>query len=247
MITLTELVIAALATWQAVELWRHSELLATWRARTELWEGFFGRLLACPFCLSVWVGGIAALIVALPEIGAPHSGWWDALCAVGLGILGTPILLIWFWTLQLLVSTWRNPVFDWVDIGILAITGSIGVGAVTWIGYLMGSVLTTGYPVLLWTGLWAAKLLVLGFAVARLANLGNDLTHHRCRTPNRSSKSGFGIGNDFDFRKEQQMIREEAEYLAEMQAKFEKEMPPCAVGDNRDDTNSPEEPLHGGR
>ena len=29
----------------------------------------------------------------------------------------------------------------------------------------------------------SAKLVVLGFAVSRLANLGNDVFHDKCRTP----------------------------------------------------------------
>lgn len=49
------IVIAALATWQAVEIWHHSVLLAPWRAITELWENKLGELLACPYCLSVSV------------------------------------------------------------------------------------------------------------------------------------------------------------------------------------------------
>jgi len=51
-----QLLIAALATWQVVEIWHHSLLMAPLRARTEMWTGKLGELLACPWCLSVWVG-----------------------------------------------------------------------------------------------------------------------------------------------------------------------------------------------
>lgn len=47
-----DFLIIVLATWQAVEIWHHSSLFATWRARAEChnWT-----VLLCPFCLSVWV------------------------------------------------------------------------------------------------------------------------------------------------------------------------------------------------
>jgi hypothetical protein len=49
------IVVAALATWQIVEIWRHSRLMASLRSRTEMWDNLLGELLSCPFCLSVWV------------------------------------------------------------------------------------------------------------------------------------------------------------------------------------------------
>lgn len=51
-----ELITAALATWQIVEIWHHSLLMAPLRSRTEMWNNKLGELLVCPFCLSVWVG-----------------------------------------------------------------------------------------------------------------------------------------------------------------------------------------------
>ncbi len=51
------LIIAALATWQTVEIWHHSALMALPRSHAQLIDGFVGKLLTCPFCLSVWVGG----------------------------------------------------------------------------------------------------------------------------------------------------------------------------------------------
>ncbi len=50
-----DLVVAALATWQIVEIWHHSYLMAPLRARTEMWDNTLGDLLSCPFCLSPWV------------------------------------------------------------------------------------------------------------------------------------------------------------------------------------------------
>ncbi len=51
----------ALATWQIIEIWRHSEITGRGRAVGENWElsdyafvRFWGRLAACAFCLSVW-------------------------------------------------------------------------------------------------------------------------------------------------------------------------------------------------
>jgi hypothetical protein len=49
------MVMAALATWAAVETWHHGEIFARQRAYWEVREGFFAELLTCPFCLSHWV------------------------------------------------------------------------------------------------------------------------------------------------------------------------------------------------
>lgn len=62
------LVVAALAAWQAVEVWRHGSIFAGWRARVQAWpgegaRGLLGELLLCPFCQSVWVGTAAAVAV----------------------------------------------------------------------------------------------------------------------------------------------------------------------------------------
>lgn len=94
------LVVNALATWQIVEIWHHSAIMSGWRARTELWDNFFGDLLRCPFCLSLWVAAASVTLVQLP-------GW---------------------------------------------------LGCCT-------------------------QTVLLAFAVARLANLGNDVFHGYCRTP----------------------------------------------------------------
>ena len=102
---LIEILIASLATWEAVEIWHHSAITAEWRARVELMEGALRSLLTCPFCTAPWVA--------------------------------------WFFAALMLCVRY-------------------------WLG------LETGWPIL---------LPIYGLAVARLANLGNDVTHIWCRTP----------------------------------------------------------------
>jgi hypothetical protein len=97
-----QIIIAGLATWQIVEIWHHSLLMSSLRARTEMWDNKLGELLVCPFCLSVWVG--------------------------------------------------------WFTLAILEFANS-GLA-----GLVFG-------------------LIVKGFAVSRLANLGNDVFKQYCRTP----------------------------------------------------------------
>lgn len=67
--SLGECVVVALAVWQIIEIWHHGEVFDTQRAKLELWEAsdctlfwFVGRLSACAFCLSPWIGWICALI-----------------------------------------------------------------------------------------------------------------------------------------------------------------------------------------
>ncbi len=66
----TELLIAALATWQAVEIWHHSALFAGSRAGAEIRGGWIGALLGCPWCLSVWVAAWVAVVVlqGMPDV-----------------------------------------------------------------------------------------------------------------------------------------------------------------------------------
>lgn len=97
--TFTDLLAAALATWQIVEIVHHGEIFAGCRSVWEERRNFFDRLRLCPHCLSVWVG--------------------------------------------------------------LLLAGSLLV-----------------------SDTWIVRLVVYGFAVSRLANLGNDLGHKQCRTPN---------------------------------------------------------------
>lgn len=63
------IIVAALATWQIVEIWRHSKLMASLRSRTEMWDNFLGELLNCPFCLSVWVSLFCMLGLELSDWG----------------------------------------------------------------------------------------------------------------------------------------------------------------------------------
>jgi hypothetical protein len=117
-VTALDLLIAALACWQAVEIWHHSALFARPRAWADDWkyDRWYAFVLACPFCLAVWV----AFFFVLPPL------------------------------------TWLQP-SRFPPTTILAGT-SWGV-------------------IVLW------QLAVYALAVSRLANLGNDLLHHWCRTP----------------------------------------------------------------
>jgi len=63
------LIVAALATWQIIEIWHHSILMAPLRARTEMWVNKPGELLSCPFCLSIWVALFCMVILSLEEFG----------------------------------------------------------------------------------------------------------------------------------------------------------------------------------
>lgn len=58
-----EIIIAALATWQIIEIWHHSLLFASWRSTVENWTSKLGELLVCPFCLSPWTALICTLIM----------------------------------------------------------------------------------------------------------------------------------------------------------------------------------------
>lgn len=90
--------------------------MSSLRARAELLEGWFGKLLNCPFCLSVWLA-FFAVPFAMPTI-EPTKHFSD-----------DPLVWIWYGVHKL--------------------------------GFM----------------------LMCAFAIARLANLGNDLTHDKCRTP----------------------------------------------------------------
>jgi len=69
-----DVIIAALATWQAIEIWRHSLLFAPLRAITEMWTNKIGELLSCPFCLSPWIGLACVVILHFSSIS------WLCLC-----------------------------------------------------------------------------------------------------------------------------------------------------------------------
>jgi hypothetical protein len=111
--TWLEIAVAALATWQAVEVWHHGSIFAGARAWMELKTGFWMRLLLCPFCLTVWVSTAFVLVLMTERQGTPE-GW---------------------------------------------------------------------FTFIIWAPFYLLRMFVYGLAVARLANLGNDLTHRWCRTP----------------------------------------------------------------
>lgn len=84
-----EFIVMSLACWQLVETWHHGSLFSHHRAKLELFDGFFARLLTCMFCLSHWVG---AGVVAWCAVGwvlthIPGQEW------IGL-VMQTPILAL---------------------------------------------------------------------------------------------------------------------------------------------------------
>ena len=81
---MTNLILASLATWQIVEIWHHSSIMAGARARVETWSNSIADLLGCPFCLSVWV---ALGSTAVLHLDAPAGTIWAAL----VGLLKLPI------------------------------------------------------------------------------------------------------------------------------------------------------------
>lgn len=84
------LVLAALATWQAVEVWHHGSLFAGWRANLQAWPhergvwAWLRDLLTCPFCTSVWAGFVTAAVLAT---GVPEGDAWYE--TAGAAVLGT--------------------------------------------------------------------------------------------------------------------------------------------------------------
>jgi len=93
-----DIVIAALATWQIIEIWRHSLLMAPLRAVTEMWVNKIGELLSCPFCLSPWVG--LACITSLTFQSYGFAGLWfslfvKAMAVARLANLGNDFFKAW--------------------------------------------------------------------------------------------------------------------------------------------------------
>lgn len=76
--TWLDFVTAALATWQAVAVWRHSSLFATRRATLQAEEGSLSELAACGWCLSIWVAWWACLWVAAADLAAVAGHPWLA-------------------------------------------------------------------------------------------------------------------------------------------------------------------------
>lgn len=63
--------IATLALWEILEIWRHSELLADWRAWLGAGDGWLSRLSQCSFCLAPWTG---LALLGLLRLGDLHAG-----------------------------------------------------------------------------------------------------------------------------------------------------------------------------
>lgn len=70
---MTTLIIGSLVVWEVIEIWRHSHLMATWRARVDLWEGRLGELLRCPFCMAPWISFLVVLTLWTSEYLAQHD------------------------------------------------------------------------------------------------------------------------------------------------------------------------------
>jgi len=83
---LVELVIAVAATWQSVEIWRHSYIMATFRAKADLLDNWFGYLLKCPFCLSVSVGVIVSCVVFAPVPTYTDNIYLWPFVLIGIGV-----------------------------------------------------------------------------------------------------------------------------------------------------------------
>lgn len=190
MISPTELAVAALATWHIVEVWHHSSLFAGVRARVELMdtEGAAGKLrelLSCPFCLSVWVGLWTAAVMIAPkwEPGDPLEGVaWLVVLVVGyVGGQAYNALM------RAMHVPERFPGWQWW------FWGAVGLGLLALWVYLLW---TPGWRLAVSLLVVLAKLAVVGFAVARLANLGNDLTRKHCRTPRLNKLDHAGDGDD---------------------------------------------------
>jgi hypothetical protein len=60
--TLFDLFVVALAVWQLVEVFHHSDLAAELRASLEADNGLIGQIARCPWCTSVWIGLALAFI-----------------------------------------------------------------------------------------------------------------------------------------------------------------------------------------
>ena len=84
---MTEIIIGALAVWEVIEIWRHSHLFATWRARVDLWEGRLGQLLHCPFCMAPWVSLLVVSALETSKYLAQHSSRSLAIVAIVLNVI----------------------------------------------------------------------------------------------------------------------------------------------------------------
>lgn len=186
--TFIELLIAALATWEIVEIWHHSELLSPWRARIELMENKLGKLLTCMFCLTPWVA-LVVVIFSLPSSTDSPS----ATGAFYGGLLGGVILgsvgVAYHW-ISMIVTVW--PIF-WTRLWVFLI-GFFFLSGLLALGYTL--ITPDNLIGLWWSFVVMVKLAISAFAVARLANFFNDVTHSITRTPNQTGWWQHQMGGD---------------------------------------------------
>jgi hypothetical protein len=94
--TLTEVIIAALAVWQIVEIWHHSSLFASWRAKVETQQDrWYGELLLCPFCLSLWVAVLVTLGLVVLDYWHLGSVILGSFAVARLANLGNDLTHLW--------------------------------------------------------------------------------------------------------------------------------------------------------
>lgn len=78
--TALTVLISALAVWEIVEIWHHSQLFATRRAYLEARGGWLADMLLCPFCLSVWVAFLVISILGMDVHLTQHVPRWVIDC-----------------------------------------------------------------------------------------------------------------------------------------------------------------------
>lgn len=113
--SLLDLIVLSLATWQIVLIWRRSSLFASWRARVEAWDdGWLSQLLQCGWCLSVWIAALTVYLKIstnlLDDLGEPpqDATWfrlarWPFAAATRFG---------WFFVWAMAVSRLANLLHD---------------------------------------------------------------------------------------------------------------------------------------
>lgn len=172
-ISAIDLVFAVFATFNILDIWQKSELLAMWRARTELWTGFFGDLLKCRMCLGVWVSMIVSVILLLTPSPVPA---WSQIghgfsLLVAILLIPAPISVAIFGANFLL--SLQNRKFKLVRADIFGIL-SIVFGVVTSVALVYLWTAINYGPA--WWGLWfwvvaPAKALVMALAVAKISEI----------------------------------------------------------------------------
>jgi hypothetical protein len=105
--TITELITAALAVWEAIEIWRHGEIFATKReqARMRGWD-----VLGCAFCAAPWISLLFANWVMIGRFSQLMTLPIYALAVARLANLGNDITHRWSRTPKQDVIPAANPV-----------------------------------------------------------------------------------------------------------------------------------------